>query len=356
MTINRSWLLARRPQGRVSIEDFAYREEPFVTPTLADGEVLVRNHCFSCAPTIRNWLNPPERSYRTSIGIGQPIAGMAGAEIMASRHPRFSAGDYVTAVSPWQDYAVLAPDRAAVPVVPVPAGLTLADALGPYSPNSLTAYFGMIDVGRAKIGETVLISAAAGSVGTVACQIARIQGCRVVAIAGGPIKCAWLRDVAGVDATIDYKAGDLPAQLAESCPTHVNLFFDNVGGEILQAAVDAMALHGRIVLCGQISSYDTGKPAPGPRDMMRLVYGRILMQGFVVGDFAARYDEAYAALRQWIKRGDLICRTDLREGFDRLPEAFVDLFRGNNEGTLLVSATSGLPDQTRTDSSSEQGR
>lgn len=340
MTVNRAWLLARRPQGRVSISDFAYREEPFVPQVLAEGEVLVRNHLFSCAPTIRNWLNQPGNSYRSAIGIGQPVAGMAGAEVIASCHPHFSAGDLITAVSPWQDYAVLTPDRAAVPIVAIPDGLTLADALGPYSPNSLTAFFGMIDVGRAAAGDTVLISGAAGSVGAVACQIARIRGCRVVAIAGGPDKCTWLRDVARVDATIDYKEEDLAARIAELCPERVNLFFDNVGGVVLQAAVDAMAVHGRIVLCGQISAYDTGQPAPGPRDMMKLVYGRILMQGFVVGDFAARYDEAYTALRLWIERGDIMCRIDLRKGFERLPEAFVDLFRGNSEGTLLVSTAS----------------
>lgn len=339
MTVNRAWLLARRPQERVSVADFAYREEPFVPPVLKEGEVLVRNHLFSCAPTIRNWLNAPGSSYRSAIDIGQPVAGMAGAEVLASCHPRFSAGDLVTAISPWQDYAVLAPDRAAVPVVTVPGGFTLADALGPYSPNSLTAYFGMIDVGRAKAGDTVLVSGAAGSVGAVACQIARIRGCRVVAVAGGPDKCAWLRDVGRVDAAIDYKKGDVAAHIGQACPERVDLFFDNVGGVLLQAAVDAMAVHGRIVLCGQIAAYDTGQPAHGPCDMMKLVYGRILMQGFVVGDFAARYDEAYAALDDWIKRGDIICRTDLRRGFKRLPEAFVDLFRGNNDGTLLVSAT-----------------
>lgn len=340
MIVNRAWLLARRPQGRVAIADFAYREEPFVAPALAEGELLVRNHIFSCAPTIRNWLNAPGSSYRGAIGIGQPVAGMAGAEVIASRHPHFTAGDLVTAVSPWQDYAVLTPDWAPVPVVKIPGGLTLADALGPYSPNSLTGYFGMIDVGGAKAGDTVLISGAAGSVGSVACQVARIQGCRVIAIAGGSEKCAWLRDVARVDATIDYKNEDLATRMTAVCPERVNLFFDNVGGPVLQAAVDAMAVHGRIVLCGQISAYDTDRPAPGPRDMMKLVYGRILMQGFVVGDFAARYDEAYATLRRWIGRGDIICRVDVRKGFERLPEAFVDLFSGSNEGTLLVSAAS----------------
>ena len=346
MTVNRSWLLARRPEGPVALHDFAYREEAFVAPTLGEGEILVRAGLFSCAPTIRNWLNPPSRSYRGSIGIGQPIMGMAAVEIIESRHPAFAPGERVTGVAPWQDYAVLTPDRAAVPVVRIPDGVNLVDAMGIYSPNSLTAYFGLVDVGRAREGETVLVSGAAGSVGATVCQIAHIMGCRVVGIAGGAEKCAWLRDVCKVDAAIDYRLGDLGPRIAESCPCGVDLFFDNVGGATLQAAFDAMAAHGRIVVCGQISAYDSGTPAPGPRDMMKLVYGRIRMEGFVVGDFAERYDEAREAIRQWSESGELISRVDLRKGFDYLPSAFVDLFRGANKGTLLVD-TGGLSLEAR---------
>ena len=343
MVVNRSWVLARRPEGPVVFDDFVYREAEFVAPTLDDGEILVRTRLFSCAPTIRNWLNPPNRSYRGSIAIGQPIIGMAAVEIIASRHPAFSPGDHATAVAPWQDYAVLTPDRAAVPIVKIPDEVSLVDAMGIYSPNSLTAYFGLVDVGLVRAGETVLVSGAAGSVGATVCQIARILGCRVVGIAGGSEKCAWLRDVCRVDATIDYRLGDVGPRIAESCPGGVDLFFDNVGGATLQAAVDAMAAHGRIVVCGQISAYDSGAPAPGPRDMMKLVYGRIRMEGFVVGDFVARYDEARETIRQWVENGDLVSRVDLRRGFNRLPIAFVDLFRGANKGTLLVDTASVKP-------------
>jgi NADPH-dependent curcumin reductase CurA len=333
---NRRWTLASRPEGSVAASDFAMVEEDMPAPALADGEVLVRNHMFAVAPTIRNWLNAPGESYRGSIPIGGTIAGMAGCEVMASRHAGYPVGARMVAMSRWEDCSVLRPDTAPVPVFPVPAGMDFERALGPLSPNSLTAYFGMREVGRPCAGETVVVSGAAGSVGSVACQIARIMGCRVIGIAGGADKCRWLAD--HVDAVIDYRGEDVAARLADLCPAGINLFFDNVGGDILQAAVDAMADHGRIVLCGQISAYDRPGGAPGPRDMMKLVYGRVRMEGFVVGDFIDRADEARAALGTWLDEGRLVVRVDRRDGFEHLPAALIDLFRGANMGTLLVSA------------------
>jgi NADPH-dependent curcumin reductase CurA len=335
---NRAWTLASRPQGRVSVETFAMTTSPLTAPDLAAGEILVRNRLFAVAPTLRNSLNPPGRAYRGSIAVGGTIVGMAGAEILASRHPDFRPGDRLVALSRWEDFSVLAPDRAPVPVFPVPPSMGLDEALGPLSPNSLTAYFGLIEVGRPRSGETVVVSAAAGSVGSVACQIARILGCRVVAIAGGAGKCAWLKDVCRVDDTIDYKSENVAARLAALCPASVDLYFDNVGGEILQAVIDNIAPRGRVVLCGQISAYDSGAPAPGPRDMMKLVYGRVRMEGFVVGDYVDRVEAARDQIRRWIVRGDMVVRTDLRRGFERLPQAFTDLFAGANAGTLLVEA------------------
>ncbi|WP_313803700.1 NADP-dependent oxidoreductase [Sphingobium sp.] len=337
MTLNRSWVLARRPEGAVAVSDFEYREEWFIAPELAEGEILVRSRIFSCAPTIRNWLNAPGRSYRGSIGIGQPIRGMAAVEVLASRHPRFSQGIRVTAVAPWQDHAVLRPDEAAVPVTAIPDGMDTADAMTLYSPNSLTAYFGLFSVGEPKPGQTVLVSGAAGSVGMMVCQMARIAGCRVVAVAGGMEKCRWLEQACGVARAIDYRSADVARQLKAACPEGIDIFFDNVGGRILQDAIDRMVPHGRIVLCGQISAYDAGRPAAGPADMMKLVYGRIRMEGFVVGDFADRHEEAMANIRAWAGSGRLSCRVDLREGFMKLPSAFADLFAGRNKGTLLVS-------------------
>lgn len=336
MTLNRAWLLARRPEGAVRASDFAYREEAFDTPTLQEGEMLVRARIISCAPTIRNWMNPPEHSYRGAIGIGDPIRGMAAVEILTSRHPRFEAGQWATAVAPWQDYAVLQPDKAAVPITPIDAWMDPVDAMTLYSPNSLTAYFGLFAVGEPIPGMTVLVSGAAGSVGAMVCQMARIAGCRVIAVAGGPDKCRWLKEEGGADVAIDYRSANLSAALKEASPDGINIFFDNVGGDILQAAVDRMAPHGRIVLCGQLAAYDSNGPAAGPRDMMKLVYGRIRMQGFVVGDYAEDYASAIASIRQWAAEGRLCNRYDLRDGFDRIPDAFVDIFNGRNAGTLIV--------------------
>lgn len=337
MRRNRAWVLARRPDGPVAASDFTYREEDYVAPDLAEGELLVGTRIFSCAPTIRNWLNPPGRSYRGTIGIGEPIRGMAASEILATRHPRFKVGDLVTAVAPWQDYAVLRPDTAAVPVTAVAHDIDPVDAMTLYSPNSLTAYFGLFAVAEPEPGMTVLVSGAAGSVGAMVCQMARLAGCRVVAVAGGQEKCRWLEDHCGVATAIDYRSGDLAASLKAASPDGYNIFFDNVGGQILQDAIDQMVPRGRIVLCGQISAYDTGRPAAGPDDMMKLVYGRLRMEGFVVGDYAERYAEATAAIRAWAANGQVRCRVDLRSGFALLPYAFADLFSGRNAGTLLVT-------------------
>ena len=336
MTVNRAWVLANRPEGAVRTSDFAYREEAFDAPELAGGDILVRTRIISCAPTIRNWLNAPSRSYRGAIGIGEPIRGMAAVEVLASRHARFEAGQWVTAVAPWQDYAVLRPDEAVVPVTPIEAWMDPVQAMTLYSPNSLTAYFGLFAVGEPRPGMTICVSGAAGSVGAMVCQMARIAGCRVIAVAGGPDKCRWLREQLGADVAIDYRAANLPAALKEACPDGINIFFDNVGGEVLQAAVDRMAPHGRIVLCGQLAAYDSNSPAAGPRDMMKLVYGRIRMQGFVIGDYADDYPAAIASIRQWVTEARLRNRYDVRDGFERIPDAFVDIFNGRNAGTLIV--------------------
>jgi NADPH-dependent curcumin reductase CurA len=337
MTVNRRWTLARRPDGPVAVDDFVLVEAPFVAPPLNQGEILVRNRMFAIAPTIRNWLNPPGRSDRGSVPIGGVISGMAGCEVAASRHPDWQIGDRLIAMARWEDWSVILPDAAAVPPFRLPAGMDFAEALGPLSLNSLTAYFGMTEIGRVGANDVVLVSGAAGSVGSAACQIARILGARVIGIAGGADKCSWLRETCGVEA-IDYRGDDLATRLAETCPSGIDLFFDNVGGMILDAAVDRMAAHGRIVLCGQIAAYDGDATARGPSDMMKLVYRRIRMEGFVVGDFVDRADQARATLSAWIDSGALKVRVDLRQGFEAIPLAFVDLFSGRNTGTLIVAA------------------
>jgi NADPH-dependent curcumin reductase CurA len=342
MLRNRQWLLRSRPGGRVTADQFGYCEVELPEPLLQPGQILVRNLMFAPAPTQRNWMNAPGRSYRAAIEVGSPIRGPAVAEIIQSAHPLWPVGTKLTAVSGWEDYSVLEPDTATTPVIPVPRPMALIDALGVYGLNSLTAYFGLLRVGEPKPGETVVVSAAAGSVGSVAAQIARIHGCRVIGIAGGAVKCDWLRSACGLDAAIDHRSENVRGRLAQLCPNGVNVFFDNVGGEILQAVLDNMAVHGRIAVCGQVSAYDGEATAPGPRDMMRVVYWRVRIQGFVLPDFREEIESARADLERWVRAGQLVHRLDLRHGFERLPGSFLDLFQGANAGTLLVQIADPL--------------
>jgi hypothetical protein len=214
--------------------------------------------------------------------------------------------------------------------------MDFAQAMGPLSLNSLTAYFGLLEVGRPLASETAVVSGAAGSVGSVVCQIARIAGCRVIGIAGGAQKCARVVAVGKADAAIDYHSENVSQRLHELCPEGIDIFFDNVGGEQLRAALGCMAPHGRIVACGQISTYDQGAATDTGLDMMKIVYGRLRIEGFVVGDFVDRADEARSQLAAWVRSGELEVAVDLRSGLDALPRALVDLFSGASCGTVLV--------------------
>jgi NADPH-dependent curcumin reductase CurA len=333
---NRQWLLRSRPSGSITLDNFEYREVAMPAPQLQPDQILVRNLMFALAPTMRNWMNDPSRSYRAAVELGTPVIGPGAAQVIKSANPRWPVGTRMTAVSRWQDYSILEPDTSPTPVIAVPKDMTTAEALGVYGMNSLTAYMGILKVGDPKPGETVVVSAAAGSVGSMAAQIAKIRGCRVIGIAGGSAKCEWLRTVCGADAAIDYKSENVRQRLAQLCPKGVDVFFDNVGGEIMQAVMDNIAVYGRVAVCGQISAYDSDLPAPGPRDMMRVVYSRVRIQGFVLGDFPREVEGARADLMRWVKEGKLVHREDLRRGFDRLPNSFFDLFKGANAGTLLV--------------------
>jgi NADPH-dependent curcumin reductase CurA len=218
--------------------------------------------------------------------------------------------------------------------------VTPVDALGVYGLNSLTAYFGLLSIGRPRAGETIVISAAAGAVGSMVAQIAKLKGCRVIGIAGGREKCAWLLESCGLHGAIDYKSEDVAARLVDLAPHGADIFFDNVGGELLQIVTEHMAIHGRIVVCGQISAYDSDRPAPGPRDMMKIVYRRLSLHGFVLGDFITEVNDARDQLMQWFAAGKIVRNDDVRAGFELLPEAFLDLFRSANRGALLVKVAS----------------
>ena len=332
---NRQWLLARRPTGTAELADFGFQETTFSVPELEPGQVVLKNSIFLLAPTIRNWLDAPGNNFYPSIPIGAPVLSPAGGEIIASADTRFPVGTRVSAISSWQDYEVV--DTTERSVRPMPVGATEVEAMGPLGMNALTAYFGLLRIGRPKVGETLVVSGAAGSAGSTAAQIGKIMGARVVGIAGGPEKCEWLVSECGLDAAIDYKTTDLGEQLAKTCPDGIDVFFDNVGGTTLQAAVDSMARFGRIVLCGQIAGYDNGVPVPGPHNMMRLIYGSVQMQGFLLGDYEQELAEGWHHLGSWLRNGSLVHREDVRTGFAAIPQSFPALFDGSNTGTLLVT-------------------
>ncbi|MFN7400479.1 MAG: NADP-dependent oxidoreductase [Sandaracinobacter sp.] len=330
---NRQWRLAQRPVGAATARDFELAEAPATDGPLAAGEIEVQAGLFLCAPTMRNWMDPPGNSLYPSVPLGAAMYAPAGGRILRSAHPDWPVGADITWFGSWQERHRLLPD--VVQPARVPAGLSLLEAMGRFGLNPLTAYFGLLRIGEPKPGETLLVSGAAGSVGSVAVQIGKLKGCRVVAIAGGAEKCRWLTESCGADAVIDYKAESLGPALEAACPDGIDIFFDNVGGATLDAAVDRMNKFGRIVLCGQIAGYD-GHGMRGPANMMRLIYGSVRMQGFLMGDYAAEVPAAIAELRGWMAEGRLAYRDDVRDGFERLPESFLSLFDGSNRGTLLV--------------------
>lgn len=338
MARNRQWILKRRPQGRTVADDFELRDAAFVAPALAAGELLIRNMAFLCAPTIRNWMDPPGNSYFPSIPLGDPMRGPCAGRVLASANPEFPVGSRICTIGNWQDFDVVSQERAVIRGIP--EGYTFIDALGALGLNALTAYVGLHAIAEARAGETLLVSGAAGSVGSNAVQIGKILGCRVVGIAGGPRKCAWLLDNGCVDVCIDYKNEDVATRIGELCPDGIDVYFDNVGGSALQAAIDAMRKGGRIVLCGQISTYNDGG-GDCNRDtrignLMRLVYGGIRMQGFLASQYKHLFPAAMADLASWIAQGRLRHREDVRQGIEILPMALNDLFEGANEGTLIV--------------------
>lgn len=341
--VNRRWLLKQRPDGALKSSDFEYVEHELPSGELKPDEILVRNVAFLCAPTMRNWMDPPGNSLYPSIPLGQPVMAPAVGRVVRSAADSLPVGSRVFMLSSWQDYAVVA-GGGLRPPIRLPDGISFLDGLGRYGLNPMTAYFGLLEIGQPRAQETLVVSGAAGSTGSTVCQIGKIERLHVIGIAGGAEKCAWLTNECGIDAAIDYKSEDVAARLAELCPHGINIFFDNVGGEILQAAIDNMAPFGRIVLCGQIASYDGHASPEGPRNMMRLIYGGIRMQGFLCGHFAARFDEARAALKRWTEAGQLVYREDLRHGFENLPGAFQALFDGSNQGTLIVQIDDSATD------------
>jgi NADPH-dependent curcumin reductase CurA len=328
--VNRQFRLASRPQGMVTRENFDLVVQPVAEP--AEGEVLVKTRYISLDPAMRGWM-AAGRSYIPPVEIGEVMrAGMVG-EVLESKGERFAPGEHVTGWLGVQEYAAC-PESAVFPVDPAVAPLTTY--LGALGMPGMTAYFGLLDVGQPKEGETVLVSGAAGAVGSVAGQIARIKGCRAVGIAGGPQKCEWVTGELGFDACIDYKSADVGKALREHCPEGVDVYFDNVGGEILDAALARLARGARVVICGAISQYNNLDSMQGPSNYMSLLVNRARMQGFVVLDYLSRYPEAQHELAGWLREGRLVAREDVVQGFETFPDALARLFAGENVGKLVL--------------------
>jgi NADPH-dependent curcumin reductase CurA len=328
---NRQWRLAERPSGLDFDRCFRMVEEPAPEPG-ADGDVLVRNLLFSLDPTQRGWI--ARDTYLPAVKIGDVMRSGAGGRVVESRHPDFAVGDLVIGMFGWQDYTLIKAN--ASPPTKVIPGVPLELAMGVLGVTGITAYFGLLEVGRPKKGETVVVSGAAGATGSVVGQIARIHGCRVVGIAGGAEKCDWLVREARFDAAIDYKAEDVPARLRELCPAGIDIYFDNVGGDILDAALAQLAMRGRVVLCGAIATYNDSELRPGPKHYLNLLLKRGRMEGFLVLDYMARAPEAVTALWAWVQRGDLVHMVDVQQGFENAPSTLKRLFAGENRGKQLL--------------------
>jgi NADPH-dependent curcumin reductase len=331
---NRQVVLARRPVGAVSEDDFRFVETEF-TPSLEEGQILVRNLYLSLDPAIRGWMTEGA-SYIEPIAIGGAIRSGSLSELIESRHPDFKPGQKVSGLTAWEDYSVVSGSRWGQ-VVPEGLGLPLSNFLGVLGGNGLTAYFGLFDVGEPKEGETVVVSAAAGGVGSIVGQLAKNAGCRVVGICGSNEKCAWLVDELGFDAAINYKTADLAAALKTACPKGIHVVFDSVGGDVLDACLLRIAKGARVVICGAMSQLNqSGELPPGPSNYIRLLTKRAKMQGFVTLDYAARYREASGELAKLLLAGKLKVREEMVSGLENAPAAFLRLFTGGNTGKLIV--------------------
>lgn len=328
--INQQWLLTSRPHGEPSESNFTWNESPL--PALADGEVLVRNIYLSLDPTNRGWMNETA-TYLPPIPLGSVMRGGAIGIVEESRNPAFAAGDIVQGLLGWQLYFIGAgPGLTKLPPLPLP----LTAHLGLLGHIGLTAYYGLLDVGKPKPGETLVVSAAAGAVGSLVGQIGKIKELHVVGIAGGPEKCRWLTEELGFDAAIDYRSEDVAASLRQHCPKGVDIYFDNVGGRILEAVLSVIRLGARIPICGMISQYNNTAPQPGPSNLVNLIVFRALMQGFLVSDYMSRAEPAMRELIGWHLAGRLKYRLDLSEGLASAPSALRKLFTGANTGKLAV--------------------
>ncbi len=331
--MNQQWILASRPVGHVDDDTFELRAQP--VRDLGDGELLVRNIYLSLDPASRGWISDRD-SYVEPVEIGAVMRGITVGVVEESKVDGFGAGDIVQGVCGWQRYWIgSGDDLTKLPPLPFPLEAVLA-VLGHIGAS---AYFGLMDIGKPVAGETVVVSAAAGAVGSLVGQIAKIKGCRVVGIAGSDEKCAWLTDELGFDAAINYKSGAISDSLAAACKDGIDLYFDNVGGPIADAALGLINQRARIVLCGLISIYNATEPVPGPYNYANILVKRARVEGFIVTDYMNRFAESAMALAQWLAQGKLKYRVEIVDGLDNAPAAMARLFDGDKRGKLMIKVS-----------------
>lgn len=332
--MNRQICLKARPHGLPTPECYERRESPIPQPQ--DGELLIRNLYLSLDPAIRGWMSD-KPSYAPPIPVGAVMRGLTIGRVVESRAEGFTTGDLVAGMHGWEDYSIAAAAR--VRRVPEDSGQSVTSHLGVLGSGGLTAYFGTLEIGRVRAGETVLVSGAAGTVGSIAGQIARLKGCRVVGIAGGPQKCAWLIEECGFDAAIDYKgsaAEDMAGALRAACPSGIDVYFENVGGPLLDTVLMQINEGARMVICGMIADYNRTSPPVGARNLWQLLVKSARMEGFLVMNYRDRSPQATAELAAWVRDGKIKYREQLVHGLENATQALLQLFSGDHHGKLLV--------------------
>lgn len=327
---NRQLILRKRPVGLPEADTWSLEENPVPEPQ--DGEMIVRHHYISLDPAMRGWMNDV-RSYIPPIGLGEVMRAGSIGEVVASKNDKFAAGDIVTGWGGVQEYS-LSDGKNWYKVDTNLAPMTAY--IGTLGMPGMTAYFGILEVGKIKEGDVVLVSGAAGAVGSVVGQIAKIKGCTVVGIAGGTEKCTYLTEELGFDAAIDYKNENVAAALKEHCPKGIDVYFDNVGGDILDMALARLSMHARVVICGAISQYNNTGKIKGPSNYLSLLVNRATMQGMVVMDYAKDYSKAAMEMGMWMMQGKLKSKEDVYEGIENFHETFLRLFNGDKKGKLVL--------------------
>jgi NADPH-dependent curcumin reductase CurA len=334
---NRQWILKARPVGKLTGREFSWNEAPIPQPS--DGQVLLRTLWLSIDPAQRIWMT--RDSYKPAVPLGDVMESFAVGQVIESHHPDFKPGDILRGIFGWQDY-IVTDGKGFGGMRKIPTDSPPNLALGVLGLNGLTSYFGIIEIGKIKAGDTVVVSGAAGATGCLAGQIAKIKGCRVIGTAGGKEKCDWLVKEAHFDAAIDYKNEDIGARLSELCPNGIDVFFDNVGGKVLNEVLARINLNARIVLCGSISASDASVPQPGPANYSNLVAKRARMEGFTGLDYPSRVPEAVEALSGWLREGKLANKEDIMVGLENAPRALMRLFTGENFGKQLVKVADAV--------------